>query len=97
MPRHESWRRSHLSWAAVNSQPTLCAAQLLESTLSSQPGSRVNLDRTAGPEPDDNSARTPLGMARLAGDELAPAFPIHQLRRTARWQKPNGSHQLRGG
>ena len=94
---HDSQRRSPLGWAAVNGQPHQCAAQLPENSFASQPESRVNLDRTAGPEPGDNSARTPLGTARLAGDQLPPMFPIHQLRLTARWRKPNGPHQLRGG
>ena len=76
---HDSQRRSPLVWAAVNGQPTRCAARLPENALESQPDSRVNLDRTAGPEPGDNSARTPLETARLAGDELPPACPIHQL------------------
>ena len=93
----DSRLQSSFGWAAVNDPATLCAAQLPETALKSQPGSRVNIDQPAGPEPDNNSARTPLGTARLAGDQLAPAFPIHQLRLTARWWKPNGSHQLRGG
>ena len=58
-------------------QPPRCAALPPESSFASQPGSRVNLDRTAGPELGDNSARTPLETARLAGDQLSPAFPIH--------------------
>ena len=97
MLRRESRRRKHLGWAAVNGYTTWCAARLPKSSFASQPGSRVNLGRVAGPEPDNNSARTPLGTARLAGDQLAPAFPIHQLRLNARWWKPNGPHQLRGG
>ena len=93
----DSRRRSSFGWAAVNGRPTLCAAQSPETALESQARSRVNIDQPAGPEPDDNSARTPFETARLAGGRLPPAFSIHQLRLTARWRKPNGSHQLRGG
>ncbi len=78
--RRDFWRRTPLGWAALNGYTTCCAAQLPESSVAGQPDSRVNLDRPAGPEPDNNSAHTPLGTARLAGDRLPPAFPIHQLR-----------------
>jgi len=73
MPRHESWRRSRLDWAAENGQTASCAAQSPETAFKGQQSSRVNLDQAAGPEPDNNSARTPLGMARRAGDRLPPA------------------------
>jgi len=64
----ESRLRSHLGWAAVNGQTTRCAAQPPDCTLASQPDSRVNGDRPASPELDDNLARTPLGTARRVGD-----------------------------
>ena len=97
MPHLDSRPRTQLGWAAVKGYATQCAAQLPECSTVSQPSSRVNLDRTAGPEPGDNPVLDPHKTARRAGDELPAALPIHQLRLTARWRKPNGSHQLRGG
>ena len=97
MLRNDSQPQSLLGWAAVNSQTTRCAAQSPETAFVSQPGSRVYGNRPAGPEADDNPTGTPLETARRVGDRLPSAFPIHQIRLTARWRKPNGSHQLRGG
>ena len=73
MLRRDFRPRSHSGWAAANGYATPCAAQLPEFSSVSQPSSRVNLDRTAGPEPGDNPARTPLRTARRAGDRLALA------------------------
>ncbi len=59
----DSRPRSHFGWAAANGSPNRCAAQMPESSVAGLPRSRVNLDRTAGPEPGDKPARTPLETA----------------------------------
>ena len=49
-----------LGWAAVNNQPTSCAACRPECNTPTQSQSRVNLDQTAGPGIDDTLATNSL-------------------------------------
>ena len=73
MLRHDSPTRTPLGWAAVNSQPTPCAACRPEFETETPTRSRVNNDQTAGPGIDDNLApnsttNSPARWRRPAGD-----------------------------